>query len=549
MSFLRGSREPLNGIDRVSPSRIGRRGVDPWEMPFWSPPTPIRTALRTGLLLASCLAWICTPGLKAQDEADAAALRLEVVADNLAVGGQVLVSFESDLSADDRWALIDGLQLGFAAELPYGWSLLRDPLDRPLNLLLDLLSGRPGVAAAQPDAVLLPVGTPSDPLWPQQWGPLKVGAAAAWDSEGGGPATVIAVLDSGADMDHADLQAAIAWGSDPYGNDDDPTDVHGHGSHCSGIVAARAGNGVGMAGAAGSCRLAIYRCGNSAFPTSDLLLAIDDAVARGARVLSLSWGSSWPNPALKTALLEAVDAGCVVVAAAGNDGVNAPFYPAAWPEILGVASSDPFDQRSAFSNFGSWVHLAAPGQSILSCWKTGGYATLSGTSMACPLVAGAAGLLYARLGGERSSEHAAQVRAALLDSSVSVGSWVSHGRLDMAGAVALLDELSPPPAVNLTVAPQVAEGDLLTLELAGPPAHQSALLLSVLPDTLSLAGQPLLAAPTVLLLGPLPASGRLLLEAQAPSGSAGLTLWMQFVTKATGQPPQSTQPLSLSFVP
>jgi subtilisin family serine protease len=300
-----------------------------------------------------------------------------------------------------------------------------------------------------------------------------VRADVAWSTYAGDPSAVVAIIDSGVDLDHPDLDEHFAWGSDPWAGDADPTDTDGHGTHCAGIAAAVTDNGVGVAGAAPGCRFAAYRCGTSSFPTSALVAAINDAVARGARVLSMSWGSSYDDPAIRKALKAAAAQGCVLVAAAGNDDSTAAFYPAAHPFVIAVGASTPTDARASFSNWGSWVDLAAPGQSILSTYKDGQYKVLSGTSMACPLVAGAATLLYARL-GERSTVHAAQVRAALEGSGVPIGSWVAHGRLDMAAAMSLLFPPGPPQvlAFGPTEVPALhgAQLTLTGLDLLGTTA-------------------------------------------------------------------------------
>ncbi|HTE04749.1 MAG TPA: S8 family serine peptidase, partial [Planctomycetota bacterium] len=304
--------------------------------------------------------------------------------------------------------------------------------------------------------------------WATQWNLAKVRAPEAWATYTGDPAAVVAVIDTGVDVAHADLDGNLAWGLDPYAGDGNPDDSAGHGTHCCGIAAAETDNGVGVAGAAWAGRYASYRCGNSTFATAPLVTAINDAVAQGALVISMSWGSSYADPAIKAALQSAADAGCVLVAAAGNDGLSTKFYPAAHDFVIAVGASTSADARASFSNYGAWVDIAAPGQSIESTYKGGGYTSMSGTSMACPLVAGAADLLYARLGGIRSTANAALVRSALENSGADVGTWVAHGRLDMAAALAILATPLAPHITSLSPADMEAfHGEQLTLAGSG----------------------------------------------------------------------------------
>lgn len=471
------------------------------------------------------------PGLSAQGLVDRPDPSITTAAWNghLVVSGRILVAWDPGVDGPSRRAQAEALDCDVAAELPGGQTLLRSRSGAELPTILAAAGRAHGVRGVQPDALLTPLGAPGDPLLPQQWGLVAVSAAQAWQQESGAPGTVIAVLDSGASLGHPDLVGKIAWGLDTYAGDAVAADSQGHGTHCAGIAAAATGNGLGMAGGAGQCRLAVYRCGNATFPTSALLLALDDAVKRGARVLSLSWGSSYDNPALRAALLEAWQAGCVVVAAAGNDGTTAPSYPAAWPFVLAVASSTPSDGRSAFSNHGSWVDLAAPGQSILSTWVGPGapFATLNGTSMACPLVAAGAGLLYARLSGPRCASSAALVVQALTSSAAPVGTWVSSGRLDLAAAIVRLDDLSPPTAVAVAAPDHVAPGHELVLDVTAPPGSLGLLLLSTGPQTMAWKGQAILVGPLVLSLGSVPASGRVSLAAMVPADLPPGTLWIQ----------------------
>ncbi len=383
------------------------------------------------------------------------------------VKGEVLVAFTAGTPGqvqEQHHSAVGAGRLGTVTPL---LALVRAPAGVDLDVVLERYTTFSDVRWAWPNTLHRPVGRvtesvpgsgapagppagapglPNDFYWSVQWGPQKVRAPEAWDSGDGSPASVVAIIDSGVDTDHPDLDEHLAWGLDTYASDGDPSDSDGHGTHCAGIAAAETNNAIGVAGAARNCSFAAYRCGNASFPTSALVAAIHDAREQGCKVISMSWGSQYGHPAIEDALQEAHDAGCVLVAAAGNDGVSTPFYPAALPFVISVGSSTQGDGRSGFSNWGGWVDIAAPGQSIYSTYKNGGYAYLSGTSMACPLVAGAALHLYDRLGGGRSPEAAAQVTAALMESAVPIGTWVVHGRMDFAAAH---DTLMAAPAPTL----------------------------------------------------------------------------------------------------
>ncbi|MDE6650563.1 MAG: S8 family serine peptidase [Muribaculaceae bacterium] len=279
-----------------------------------------------------------------------------------------------------------------------------------------------------------------DPLYSQQWGPAAIGLDKLWDV----PLTsskrpVIAILDTGVDIEHPDLADNIwtntleAEGVD--GKDDDHNgfydDIHGwdfinntakmrdnngHGTHCAGIAAAVGGNGIGIVGANPEALIMPVTIlqSNGQGDIATIIKGIDYAVANGADIISMSFGGYYDSMAEKDALGKAYQK-AILVAAAGNDNlciyphkcpinqkVGTPMYPAAYKFVLGVeASSNANGSLASFSNFDEDgpitstfadlenYELRAPGTGILSTFPNGQYKQLNGTSMACPLVAGA----------------------------------------------------------------------------------------------------------------------------------------------------------------
>jgi thermitase len=447
------------------------------------PSPPPRAPRLLAVLTACALQLLCaTAALRAQADRPDPVLPVATWRGQQVVAGELLVQFRDGTSAAQQEARHAALGTVRLAAISATLARVALPADGDVDTFVQLYEAVPDVRFAQPNVLHRPVTAapaalpapaapglvPSDPKWGQQWGLVTVHAPDAWAAYTGAASAVVAVIDSGVDIDHPDLDGHLAWGLDTYAGDGNPDDTNGHGTHCAGIAAAETDNALGVAGAGHACRFASYRCGNSSFPTSALVAAIGDAVAQGALVLSMSWGSNYNDPAIRTALQAARDAGCVLVAAAGNDGVSTKFYPAAHDFVLAVAASTSADARASFSNYGAWVDVAAPGQAIYSTWKGGGYTTMNGTSMACPLVAGLANLLYARLGGARSVGNAALVRAAIEGSATDVGAWVVHGRVDFAAALAALAPPPPPEIASLSPALVPAfHGSTLTLHGSG----------------------------------------------------------------------------------
>jgi len=243
---------------------------------------------------------------------------------------------------------------------------------------------------------------PNDPLLGSQWGWRRLGGPSL-RTVGDGGTLVVAVLDTGVDAAHPDLAGRVLAGWDsmnPAG--DGRRDPNGHGTHVAGIIAAGVDNAEGIAGVAPGVRILPVRVLDASGNGDDdeLALGIIWAVDHGADILNLSIGGAVPSALLEGAIDYALDAGVLVVVAAGNAGAsgNVPSYPAAYPQVLAVGATDSADRRAIFSNTGSYLDIAAPGSWIVSTWPGGRYQTSSGTSMAAPFVSAAAALVQARTG-------------------------------------------------------------------------------------------------------------------------------------------------------
>jgi len=266
----------------------------------------------------------------------------------------------------------------------------------------------------------------------------------------------VAIIDTGIDKDHPDLQANIKGGvnfvSNPYWRPADPEkwdDDNGHGTHCAGIAAA-VDNEEGVIGVAPEAHLygvkVLDRTGSGY--VSDVIAGIEWSIANGMQVISMSLGSGSDISSLHDACDDAYGAGIVVVAAAGNSGPddNTVIYPAKYDSVIAVSATNSDDSLADFSSRGPEVELAAPGVSIYSTIP-GGYDTKSGTSMACPHVTGTAALVIA----SDSSLSNVDVRQRLQGTAEDLGdsgedNLYGHGLVDAFEAAP--DEDTTPPTIS-----------------------------------------------------------------------------------------------------
>ncbi len=239
------------------------------------------------------------------------------------------------------------------------------------------------------------------------WGVDRVDAEKVWDTDRNlqvdpganvGAGVKVAVIDTGIDLTHPDLQANIKGGYNAIDPSKSANDDNGHGSHVAGIIAA-VDNTAGVIGVAPQASLYAVKAldsGGSGY-WSDIIEGVQWSVSNGMQVINMSLGAKSAPGALHDAIIAAYNSGIVIVAAAGNSGPKpgSVMYPAKYAEVIAVAATDSKDAVPKFSSRGPEVEIAAPGASVYSTYKNGGYATLSGTSMASPHVAGAAALVIA----------------------------------------------------------------------------------------------------------------------------------------------------------
>lgn len=435
------------------------------------------------------------------------------------VAAELLVGFQPGA----RGAVADGVRNGLGASKIKAWPEIQAehwhlPSGLGVAQAIQALSANPNVLYAEPNYVVHASETPNDARIAELWGMHNIGqtggtvdvdidALEAWQLLPGIAPVVVGVIDSGIDYNHEDLADRI-WenpdeipgngidddsnghvddvrGWDFVNDDKDPMDDNGHGTHVSGTIAAVGDNGLGVVGVAGFNTnvklmplkfLAASGWGSTADAVSCINYAASFKDALGNKIVRLtsnSWGGGGKSKTLENAIK---NCNAIFVASAGNDGTNTVSYPAGYaqPNLIAVAATDSTDTLASFSNFGYWVHLAAPGVDVLSSTPGNSYGLKSGTSMATPHVSGVAALLLSQY----PAWTVADIRAQILD-TVDVlpglmGKVTTSGRLNARqalGAPELPPDTTAPAAVtDLAASPVSATSVTLTWTAPGDDA-------------------------------------------------------------------------------
>ncbi len=359
-----------------------------------------------------------------------------------AVPGEIIVKFKTGFAKNFH---VNGLTVNREIKLAHESLHVLKTNNGLSNFqsLLSSLKNNPDIIYAEPNYIYH--ATTDDPQFSQLWGLSNTGknepkgkagvsgadinAIRAWELTTGSRQVKVAVIDTGVDYNHPDLKGNV-WINEkelngkPSVDDDgngfvddihgynfavntaDPMDGHGHGTHCSGTIGALHDNGVGVAGVMSEVTIVPVKFldDNGSGTLEAAVRAIDYATELNVDLMSNSWGGGGKSQALEDAIRRASDKGIIFTAAAGNsssDNDKAPSYPASYdvPNVVSVAALTAQNDLASFSSYGkNSVHIAAPGQNILSTVKGGGYEVMSGTSMATPHVSGVLGLLLAKEG-------------------------------------------------------------------------------------------------------------------------------------------------------
>lgn len=239
------------------------------------------------------------------------------------------------------------------------------------------------------ESVMLFSLSDTEEMYYKQW--EMINASEGWLLESYGNDIIVGVIDSGC-YPQEDMEGNLLPGKNYLDNNSDTSDDKGHGTHVSGIIAAKFGNG-GIVGVAPKAKIVPLKCFSvSRYPTVSVLAkAIYDAVdVYECDIINMSWGLLKDNDALKDAINYADSKGVILIAAVGNSNSSTIYYPAGYENVIGVGSVTAEKERSELSQYNTSVTVVAPGEMVKSTYNNGGFAYMSGTSQAAPMISGIA---------------------------------------------------------------------------------------------------------------------------------------------------------------
>ena len=380
--------------------------------------------------------------------------------------GEILIKFKSESDSDTLTQVLGDAGGSHLRTLRRSRTQVWQVPEGQEEDLAKQLNNREDLLFAEPNYIYRILAMPDDPLFDEQWAHKEaIGSLSAWDVSTGSTDVIIAVVDSGIDADHPDLSGKIVDGYDFVDDDDIPDDRNGHGTHIAGIAAAATNNGKGIAGMDWRAKIMPVKVMDysGSGTASDLSDGIIWAYQHGALVINLSLGGKTASKTLQESIDAAREAGCLVVAAMGNDrDTNYAIYPAACNNVFAVAATTHSDSYASYSQYGDHCDVAAPGGQMSSLndpygilstmptqsdtYFTGGeyslsteYAYMQGTSMASSFVSGLAALIWA----QKPAWTPDQVQTAIENTATDLGpaGWdedYGHGRIAADAALAAI---------------------------------------------------------------------------------------------------------------
>ncbi|AFA49121.1 S8 family serine peptidase [Acetobacterium woodii] len=420
---------------------------------------------------------------------------LGVLAENQSLVIQSLdqvAELENDSSVDDQIIVIykDQANIGnlsLTTKDIKGGETLTDQVDiiqvtdtANVDNMVTELSANPNVLVAEKNSYIQTSALPNDPELSSEWQFERIGADKTWNVVDNPQTVVVAVIDTGVNTEHPDLDGNLVTGYDFVNGTTDMVDLAGHGTMVSGCIAAVANNKMGIAGVAGTANIKVapYRVGGLVDNDKNLdvgyiCAALYAAAARPeVRVINMSFGGYLVSSALRTAIENAASAGKVLVAAAGNEGANADYsgelaVPASYNNVISVGATDNTNKVAYFSQHNSLVDLCAPGQKIYTTNHDGGYEAVSGTSFASPITAGACAVLIASDPTLDSTTVENKLEATALDfGTTGRDDYYGYGMIQLDAALATVTPTVPLTINSFTVDKPTDQsvGTLLTLD-------------------------------------------------------------------------------------
>lgn len=384
------------------------------------------------------------------------------------VPDELLIQFYAGVSKDISDEVLRGQGVSEADEIQsIRVKRIKVP-EQALEQVMAALAKNKHVKFVEKNYIADPVAIPNDPSFPVQWHLSKIFAPQGWDVSTGQSLVKIGIADSGVDPAHPDLASKLLPGYNFYDNNTDTQDVYGHGTQVAGSAAAIGNNGVGISGVAwnnGIVPLRVTDTSGYAY-SSTMANAVTYCADHGIRVVNLSFAGTSSSATVQTAIDYAWKKGTIVFAAAGNSASSVTNYPAGYNNVVAVSATTSTDTRASFSNYGSWITVAAPGSGIYTTSRGGGYASVSGTSFASPITAAVGALVLS----VNQSLTAQQVVDIIKQSADDLGTSgfdqdFGYGRVNVAKAlaaaqVAVVQTDGTPPTITVSTPTGVVSGNV-----------------------------------------------------------------------------------------